>query len=130
MTPAEVESLFERIGCEIHPEFGHGSNMVGFFLAGYGPDGDPPVDINSEASFLCGTGGDLSIIGLALNDPSDARPLAEWLATNDSGLCREIGFAGSWTFLYATSETPPDTVRLPEVMALYGGEIEVACPYP
>lgn len=130
MAPSEVEELIERIGCEIDPEFGHGSGMVAFFLGGYGPGGDPPVDVDAETSFLCGTGGDLTIIGLALNDAGDARTMAEWLARNDSGFCREIGFAGSWTFLYATSDTPPDAVRLPDVMALYGGQTEVACPFP
>jgi len=128
MAPSEIESLIERIGCEIHPDFGRGSGMVAFFLGGFGPEGDPPVEPDADTSFLCSTGGDLSIVGLAMNDAADAKAMATWLASADSGACRDIGFAGSWTFLYATSEDPPDTVRLPEVMALYGGDMEVVCP--
>ncbi|MEL6985800.1 MAG: hypothetical protein AAFO29_25450, partial [Actinomycetota bacterium] len=117
-------------GCEIDSEFGRGPNMVTFFLGGYGPSGDAPVEVNGDMSFLCGTGGELTVIGLSLNDATDAGAMAAWLASNDEGFCREVGYAGSWTFLYATSEDPPDAVRLAEVLALYGGEMERVCPYP
>ncbi len=102
--------------------------MVAFFLGGFGPEGDAPVSPDSDTSFLCSTGGDLSIVALAMTDAADARTMATWLASNESGLCRDIGWAGSWTFLYATSENPPDTVRLPEVLAGVGGEMVVTCP--